>query len=187
MKDVIVSGASPMLMPREDPVGKIVFAVVVLVVGVACFVALMTFLAAVLRDTTVRTRESVEQSPVLACLAGVVGYVMLLGLAAWFYSQAFVEYLLETEIVPGMMIGAALLAGIAVGASFLGAPGLFSYIGDRLAVVHGGEMSGLKRLVVATLVSVFAAWFPLIGWFVIMPVLLATAFGGLLFGLLRRS
>jgi len=182
VKDVIVSGASPMLMPREDPVGKIVFAVVVLVIGIACFVALVTFLAAVLRERTLCTKHAIERAPLRSLLVGFAGYAVLFVAASWFYSRAFIERLLETEIVPGMLIASATLAGFAALASLLGAPGLFSYVGDRLAVVHGGQVSGIKRLVLATLISVLAMLFPVLGWFVIAPVLLAMSFGGLLAG-----
>ena len=187
MKDVIISGASPMLMPREDPVGKIVFAVVVLVVGIACFVALMTFLAAVFNGTAGRTRKALERSPLLACLTGAASYLVLGGIAAWFYSRAFIERLLETEIIPGMLLASVLFAAIAVAASFLGAAGLFTHIGNRIAVVNGGQMSGVRRLTVATLVSALAALFPVIGWFVIAPALLSMACGGLVLGVIRGS
>ena len=46
MKDIVISGASPVLMPREDPAGKIVFVIVLLIFCMACFVALMSFMAA---------------------------------------------------------------------------------------------------------------------------------------------
>ena len=70
--------------------------------------------------------------------------------------------------------------------SILAAPGTFSNIGDRLATVHGGEMSGLRRTALGTLVSVLAVWFPVIGWFVIAPVLLAMSFGAFVSGFWRR-
>ena len=185
MADIIVSGASPMLMPREDPVGKIVFAVVVIAIGLACFVSLMTLLAAVMGKTTGRSRDAIESMPLRALLAGIAGYTVLLGAGAWLYSRAVIERLLETEVIPGMYAAATLVTAIPILASLLGAPGTFVYIGDRLAALHGGEVSGLRRLALGTLLSALASMFPLVGWFVVMPTLLAMAFGAFLIGTVR--
>ena len=177
-----MSGASPMLMPTEDPVGKILFVVVAIAFGLACFVALVTLLAAVLSGTTERSRRLVETAPLRAFLVGVGGYVISLSIAAWLYSQAVTERLLETEVNPGLFATAALVAAIPLLASLLGAPGTFASIGDRLATFNGGEMSGLRRLALATIVSALAALLPLIGWFIVMPILLALTSGAFLLG-----
>ena len=175
-----------MLMPREDPVGKTVFAVTVLFIGLVCFIALMTFLAAVLRRSTERCSEIVRTMPLRAIIAGLVGYAALGGLSAWLYSRAFIERLLETEVVPGMLAATVVVALLGGLATLLGGAGTFSYIGDRLAAVHGGEMSGLKRTALGTLVSVLASWFPLVGWFIVAPALILLSFGAWLLGQLQR-
>jgi len=167
VKEIIVSGESPVLMPREDPAGKIIFAIVLLIFVLFCFVALMTFLAAVFRDTNERSKEAVQRSPLRTLLAGIGGYLVFGGLAVWLFSEAFIVRLLETEIVRGYLIAAVLVTAVPVLASLHGAPGLFSCIGDRIAMLHGGDMNGLRRTVFGTLSSVFAALFPFIGWFII--------------------
>lgn len=177
MKDIIISGASPVLMPREDPAGKIVFAILVGAFLLVCFVALMTFMAAVLRGMTERSNSEIRQAPLRTLFTGLVAYGVFGGLAAWLYSMAFIERLLETEIVPGLLIVAVLATVLPLLTSLLGAPGTFRYLGDRLAAMRTGETSGLKRIVLGTLVTVFAALFPVIGWFVITPLLLAVSFG----------
>ena len=73
----MMTGASPVLVPREDPVGKIVFAVVVLVFGLTFFVALMTFLAAIFRGQTDRCRDILRDTPYRALAVGVAGYAVL--------------------------------------------------------------------------------------------------------------
>ena len=176
-----------MLMPREDPVGKIVFAAFVLIVGLVSFVALMTLLAAVFRDMTERCKDAIQQTPIRVLLIGLAGYALFGGLAGWLYSMAVVERLLETEIVPGLLVAAVLAAVVPLILSILAAPGTFSNIGDRLAAVHGGEMSGLRRTALGTLVSVLAVWFPIIGWFVIAPVLFVMSFGAFVGSYWRRS
>ena len=186
MKETLTSGASPMFMPREDPIGKVVFAVTVLVFGLICFVALMTFLSAVLHRLTERSKGVVDPSPLRAILVGAVVYAVCGAIVAWLYPQAVIERLLETEIVPGLLAAIVVLAVIPVAGSLFGAPGTFSYVGDRLAMINGGDMPGLKRPALGTLVTVLAAWFPVIGWFLITPILLTLSCGAFLLGQLRR-
>lgn len=177
MKEIIYSGASPVLMPREDPAGKIVFFIVLLVFVLVCFVALMTFLAAVFRETNERSKSAMQYAPLRTFLSGLAGYTVLGGLAAWLYSEAFIVRLLETEIVTTFLVAAVVVTACPLLLSLLGASGVFSYVGDRLAELHGGEMNGLRRTAIGTLTAVFAALFPLIGWFVVAPFLLASSFG----------
>jgi uncharacterized protein YacL len=177
MKETIVSGASPYLMPAEDPAGKIVFAVIFFVIILVCFVALITFMAAVLRGQTERARSAIHDAPIATMAYGIVGWLVFGLAAAWLYSQAFIERLLESEIVPGFLIGAVVVLLVPMCLSLLGAPGLFSCIGDRIAALRGHETSSLRRSVSGTLVSVFAALFPIVGWFLILPLLVASAFG----------
>ena len=97
----MMTGASPVLVPREDPVGKIFFAIVVMVFGLVFFVALMTLLAAVFRGQTDRCRTILAETPYRALLVGVAGYGLLGGLGSFFCQRAFIHRLLETEIVMG--------------------------------------------------------------------------------------
>lgn len=177
MKELIISGASPVLMPREDPAGKIVFALVMMAILLICFVALMTFLAAVLRGTHERSKAAVRETPLRTMLTGLIGYAVLGGLAAWLYSLALIERLLETEVVPGFLAAAVLVTVLPLLLSLHGAPGTFGHIGDRMAELGGHEMNGLRRTATGTLISVLAALFPIIGWFVVTPLLLTTSFG----------
>lgn len=177
MKEIMISGASPVLMPREDPAGKIVFAIVLMVFILVCFVALMTFMAALMSGTNERSKKAIADAPLRMLLLGFVGYAVFAGLAVWLYSLAFIERLLETEVVAGFLTAAVIVTVVPLAFSLLGAPGLFCYVGDRLAALHGGEMSGLRRIVLGTCVSVFAALFPIVGWFIVLPVLLVLSLG----------
>ena len=181
--DIITSGASPMLMPTDDPVGKILFIVVAIAFGLACFTALVTLIAAVLSKITMRTQRAVEFMPLRALLVGVVAYAVLAGIAAWLYFQSVTERLLETEVNPGMFAAASLITAIPLLASLLGAPGTFAFIGDRLAAFNGHKMSGLRRLALATVVAVLAGMLPVIGWFIVTPILLVMTSGAFLVGL----
>ena len=173
MKEIIWSGASPVLMPREDPGSKIVFFVLLLIVMLILFIALITFMAAVLRKPTERSRAMIAVAPFKMLFAGVAAYAVFAGVAAWLYSLAFIERLLETEIVPGFLAAAIAVTAVPLLLSLYGAPGTFGYVGDRLADLHGGDVSGLRRIALGTLLSVLAAFFPFTGWFVVLPALLA--------------
>jgi hypothetical protein len=182
----MMTGASPVLVPREDPVGKILFAVVALTFGLAFFVALMTLLAAVMRGQTGRCRAVLQETPYRALLAGLIGYGILGGLAWYLFSGAFIKRLLETEIVYSWLTAGILVSAVLAVVTFVGAPGTFAAVGDRLEKLHGRPMSGLVKVVLGTLVAVLAGWFPVVGWCIVIPTLVFFSFGGVVLGLASR-
>ena len=173
----MMTGASPVLVPREDPVGKILFAIVVMVFGLVFFVALMTLLAAVFRGQTDRCRVILKETPYRALLVGVAGYGLLGGLGYFFCQRAFIHRLLETEIVMGPLVASIVVTVILLALTIVGAPGTFTAVGDRLEALHGRELSGLARTSLGTMISVMSAWFPIIGWCFVIPALKLFAFG----------
>lgn len=173
----MMTGASPVLVPREDPVGKILFAVVALTFGIAFFVALTTLAAAVLRGQTDRCRQVLAETPYRALALGVIGYAALGAIAWYFFSLAFIRRLLETEVVPSMLAGGIAVAAVLAVVTLAGAPGTFAAVGDRLETLHGRPMSGLARMALGTLVAVLAGLFPVLGWCVVLPLLLLASFG----------
>ncbi|MDJ0710203.1 MAG: hypothetical protein QNJ14_07440 [Woeseiaceae bacterium] len=185
MKDVLVSGASPVLMPREDPAGKIVFVVILATVIIVSFTALMTLLAALFRGQTGRARDAIADAPYLSLLTGLVGWGVFAALAAWCYSRAFVHHLLETEILPGYLVAAAILLIVPLFVCLLGAPGLYTQIGRRVAALRASETSDLACVVIGTLVALAAVSFPGFGWFIVLPLLLFAEFGAGARSLLR--
>ena len=173
----MMTGASPVLVPREDPVGKILFAVVALTFGVVFFVALMTLAAAVLRGQTDRCRQVLAETPYRALAFGVVGYAVLGAIAWYFFSLAFIRRLLETEIVPSMLGAGIAVAVLLALLTLAGAPGTFAAVGERLERLHGRPMSGIARTVLGTSVAVLAGLFPVLGWCLVIPCLLLASFG----------
>jgi hypothetical protein len=167
-------------------VGKILFAAVALTFGLAFFVALMTLLAAVMRGQTERCREVLQETPYRTLIVGLVGYGILGGLAWYLFSGAFIKRLLETEIVPSWLAAGVLVSSVLAVVTFVGAPGTFAAVGDRLETLHGRPMSGLLKVVFGTLVAVLAGWFPVVGWCIVIPALLFFSFGGVVYGLLSR-
>ena len=182
----MMTGASPVLVPREDPVGKILFAVVALTFGLAFFVALMTLMAAVMRGQTSRCRAVLQETPYRALITGLIGYGILGSLAWYLFSGAFIKRLLETEIVYSWLIAGILVSAVLALVTFAGAPGTFAAVGDRLEKLHGRPMSGLVKVVLGTLVAVLAGWFPVVGWCIVIPALVFFSFGGVVLGLVPR-
>ena len=185
MKEVMVSGASPVLMPREDPAGKIIFMLLLVLLIVVSFTALITLLAALFRGQTKRARDAVAEGPWWTLLIGLVGWIVFGGLAIWLWSQAFVERLLETEVVPGFLVASCASVAIPVAICLFGAPGLYTHIGSRIGELRGGETSDLRCVVTGALVAIIAGLFPFLGWFVVLPLLLFVEFGAGARSLLR--
>jgi len=177
MKEIIVSGASPVLMPREDPAGKIIFLVLAVIFIVLSYTALVTLLAALLRDLTSRARQFMADSPLRTLLTGLAGWAIFGGLAFWLYSRAFVERLLETEILPAYFIGACVAIIVPSLICVLGAPGLYTHIGGRIAALRNRETSDLGCVILGSIVAITAAAFPFVGWFLVIPLLLIAEFG----------
>ena len=90
---------------------------------------------------------------------------------------AFIRRLLETEIVPSMLAAAIGFAAVIDVLTLAGSFGTFAAVGDRLEKLNNRPMSGLAKTVLGTLVAVLASLFPVIGWFLILPLLLLFAFG----------
>ncbi len=173
----MMTGASPVLVPREDPVGKILFAVVVMIFGLVFFVALMTLFAAVFKGQTERCRTILRETPYRVLTVGLVGTGVLGGLGYFFCQRAFIHRLLETEIVIGPLVASIVVTVILAALTLMGAPGTFTAVGDRLQALHGRELSGLARTSLGTTVAVMSGWFPVIGWLFVVPSLVLFALG----------
>lgn len=159
---------------------------IILVVLLAIFIvftytALVALLAALLRGRTKRARQLVADSPVRTVLVGIVGWAVFGGLAGWLYTQADVEPVLKSELASGYFVAACIAVIVPSLICLLGAPGLYTHIGSRIAALRtrekSGETSELWFVVTGTLASLSAALFPFVGWFLIMPLLLAAEFG----------
>ncbi|MBM3789456.1 MAG: hypothetical protein FJW35_03790, partial [Acidobacteria bacterium] len=140
-----MTSASMVLIPRDDPVGKLVFVVIVLALGLLFFVALMALLTALMPRASARNRAALERTPWLAFLAGMAISLVLGGVAGYLFSGSYVRLLLKTEwIYPRLIGGIALSAVLLIAASF-GATGTVACVGQRLAALAGRELSALRK------------------------------------------
>ena len=141
-----------------------VFVLVIVLISVLSYVALVTLLATFLPRLTQRGRQIVAEHPARTLLVGAIGWGIFGGLAAWFYSRTNPSAAYVALALPALVC-------------LLGAPGLYTHIGNRIAALRAREASALWCVVVGTLVSLTAALFPFVGWFLVLPLLLAAEFG----------
>jgi len=149
-----------------------VFVLALVLVSALSYVALVTLLATFLPKLTQRGRQIVAESPVRTLLVGTIGWAIFGVLAAWLYGQAYLAAASVAVIVPSLVC-------------IVGAPGLYTHIGSRIAALHTREVSELWCVGVGTLACLTAALFPFIGWFVLLPLLLVAEFGTGVRSLLR--
>ena len=120
-----------------------------------------------------RARLRVEQTPMQSLWLGV-----LILIAAGI--PTFV--LLALPFGPAKFIGWIVL-GASLTLSSIGSAGIAAHIGARLA--RQSNFSALGGFVRGSVVLELAAFFPVLGWFFIWPLLLTTAFGATGFAFLN--
>ncbi len=147
------------------------------IVIVVTYTALVTLLAALFRGRTKKGQDAVAEAPLKTLLTGLVGWAVFGALAAWCYSQAIVGVLPAFHVAPGFFIAGTVLVVVPSLVCLLGAPGLYTHIGRRLATIRKGEMSDLACVVSGCFVAVTACVFPWFGWFLVLPLLLFAEFG----------
>lgn len=182
-----MTSASMVLIPREDPLGKLIFVVVVLALGLVFFIALMTLLSAMMPGTVRRSREMLERTPGRAFLAGLLASAVFGGPAGYLLSTSYVRLLLKTEWLMDRLVGGLALIAVLVIVACFGAAGAVACVGERVARLAGREISELKKPMWGALALVLAGWFPLAGWLVVTPITFMLSLGAALLAFLRRS
>ncbi|MFO7693973.1 MAG: hypothetical protein R6V57_12865 [Vicinamibacterales bacterium] len=182
----VTTMASPMIISANEPfITKLAFVVVALVIGVACFVALMALVSAVMPKTAARSRAVVSRWPVQAFLAGLATLTVGGALAYFFLARGYVPRLLRVEIVPGMLGAGLGLVTLLLTLFVAGATGVVRVLGERLTAHPAGPATPLRQIAVGTLAGVFGSLFPIVGWVLVLPGLLTISAGAPVVGWLR--
>jgi len=178
--------ASPMIMSANEPfITKLAFVVVALILGVACFVALMAVLTAVLPKTADRCRAVVSRWPIQALAAGLLTFAVGGSLAYFFLTRGYVPRLLRVEVDPLMLgTGLALVTAILT-VTCVGATGVVRVLGERLTAHPTRAATPVRQIVVGTLAAVLGSWFPIVGWLLVLPGVLAVSCGAAIVGWIR--
>jgi hypothetical protein len=164
---LIESPALPLLQ-LEPPVGRLVNGLgllVLLFLVSLCFVATIFLLASLLPRGIARSRQALLASPWRAFFIGLANYLFLGGIT-----------LILLNIEPLAWLGLLIAAGLS-GISLLGLTGLVSLLGERLAGLHSREISPLAQLAWGAVTLELACLLPLIGWFLLAPIVLMLSFG----------
>ena len=124
-----------------------------------------------------RARVRFARTP-WACLGlGLLGMVVILVPIGLLESLPFSA----AKFIGTMMI----FAGLAYAS--VGAAGLASEMGERLTRQSGGKFTPVGGMVRGAVALELAAAFPVLGWFLIIPLVTITAFGATTFAVLRWS
>ena len=145
---------------------------ILLIIGVA-FPAMLTTLWLLFPSLISRAQTRVEKTPMqsfwmgLAIVVGVTIPIIIL---------------LALPFGPAKFIGWILLAA-SLALSSIGSAGIAAHLGKRL--ISQSNFSALSGFVRASVILELTAFFPIIGWLFIWPLMLITAFGATAFALLN--
>lgn len=120
-----------------------------------------------------RARLRVEKTPVQSFWMGILVVIAV---------SIPIVILLALPLGPAKFFGWILLAAALTASSF-GSAGIAAHLADRLS--RQANISGLNGFIRGAVVLELAAFFPVLGWFFIWPLMLITACGATGFALLN--
>ena len=158
-----------------DLAGLLALLILFLFSGI-CLAALTVLLSALLPQAGERAQAALLRSPRRAFFIGLANYLLL---------GAVSLLLLSTDIPPLGLIALVIVGAVLV-ITFLGLVGLTRLLGERLSMLAGREMPGLKQLLWGAVCLELAALLPVVGWFLLTPILLMLSFGAAVLGWRNR-
>jgi len=130
-------------------------------------IALMLMLMALFPAVTARAKNALVLSPKRAFFIGLANYVFVGGIALVLLNAG--------DILA--VFGVAIFSLLAI-ISALGLAGLVSLLGERLSAMRAEPLSALKQGAWASaILGIATLALPFVGWFLILPGVLITAFG----------
>lgn len=145
---------------------------ILLIIGVA-FPAMLTAWWLLFPSLITRAQSRVEKTPMQS---------FWMGLAIVIAVTIPIVILLALPFGPAKFFGWVLLA-IALALSSIGSAGIAAHLGKRLA--SQSNISALSGFVRGSVILELAAFFPILGWFFVWPIMLIMAFGATGFALLN--
>ncbi len=170
--------ASPIIVPKDAPFSdRLLFVVVALLIGLACFAGLLALVAAVAPRSTERCRAVLSRWPWATLLSGLVVVGAGGSLAGYLLSLGYVPRLLGVEIDPVPLAAGLALVTALMAIAACGAAGVAAFLGGRLLAPAQEEAAPLRRILVGSLVMVLSSWFPVVGWAIVMPGMILMSCG----------
>ena len=145
---------------------------ILLILGVA-FPAMLTAWWLLFPSLVARSQLRVEKTLTRTFWMGLI-IVIALGIP--------IVILLALPFGPAKFLGWILLAA-SLALSSIGSAGIAAHLADRLA--QQSSLAGLSAFVRGAVLLELAAFFPVIGWFFLWPLLIITAFGATGYALLN--
>jgi hypothetical protein len=145
---------------------------ILLILGVA-FPAMLTAGWLLFPSVVARSQVRVERTLTRTFWMGLI-IVIALGIP--------IVILLALPFGPAKFLGWILLAA-SLALSSIGSAGIAAHLADRLA--QQSSLAGLSAFVRGAVLLELAAFFPVIGWFFLWPLLIITAFGATGYALLN--
>ena len=145
---------------------------ILLILGIA-FPAMLTAWWLLFPSLVARSKVRVEKTLTRTFWMGLVIVIAL---------AIPVMILVALPFGPAKFLGWILLAG-SLALSSIGSAGVAAHLADRLA--QQSNVTALGAFVRGAFLLELAAFFPVIGWFFLWPLLLITAFGATVFALLN--
>jgi hypothetical protein len=145
---------------------------ILLILGVA-FPAMLTAWWLLFPSVVERARLRVERTPMQS---------FWMGLVVLFAAGVPTFILLALPFGPAKFTGWILLAA-SLAFSTIGSAGLAAHLGNRLA--RQSDLSAMGAFMRGSVILELAAFFPVLGWFFIWPLMLVMAFGATGFALLN--
>jgi hypothetical protein len=145
---------------------------ILLILGIA-FPAMLTAWWLLFPSLIARAQTRVEKTPMPTFW---MGFLILIGVAVP------VVILFALPFGPAKFVGWILLAA-SLALSSIGSAGIAAHLADRLT--QHSSMTQLSGFIRGAVLLELAAFFPMIGWFFLWPLLLITAFGATAFAILN--
>jgi hypothetical protein len=139
------------------------------------FPGLLTALYLLFPSTVERARLRLDRTPWLCFFSGGL-------LTAFFTIPAVIMFVIPNGAV--RFAGWALVFVI-LAFSSLGAAGLAGKMGDRLGLRSGNALAPAAAFVRGAIALELAAAFPVVGWFIFIPLAIVTSLGAAAFAVLR--
>lgn len=155
--------------------GEIAGLIAILLASAVTIVALLVLLPFLIPRRVERTRQIVQTMPGRSFAIGLVNTLFFLVVAAIFAQGG------DGGGLIALLIILALLAGAAIGLA-----GLVLLLRERI-YPETAKLAGLNTTVKTAVLLTLAGLLPLLGWFVLTPILLLVGLGAAIMALVRRD
>lgn len=155
--------------------GEIAGLILILLVSAITTVALLVLLPFLIPGRVERTRQIIQTMPGRSFAIGLVNTLFFLVIAAIFTQGGDGGWLIALLIILALLTGAA-----------IGLAGLVLLLRERI-YPETAKAAGLSTMMKTAVLLTLAGLLPLLGWFVLTPILLLVGLGAAIMALVRRD